>query len=459
MKDDKIQKPFVQKPIRTYESDMAEALGKGASVASIVIAENKRKDEKMMSEEEKKKKEMEDMERIGNEAKDNLQKEIENISTGDVKPIPPPPIEKPVLPITPVPDMVRSSPIVDVAPNVERSEMTGEPITIPTPPTPVLPPKPDEPPRPPQPAPPPKPPEPQPIPKPAPPPPPPKPMPPSPRPIPPPVQPPPPILEPKFKIEKELEPEPEEETEPRVKRNIIKPLITITLIIVFLGGGIYGIYYLYKNSPISQSRPIIEQQITLPSIIGQDKQIILNIDSINKNKLIQEIYSVFNKNILISGKILEIIIKQNVDNDGMVEESLVSGSIFLNKLDIGIPDVLIRSLTDRYMLGTYTEENGQNTPFIILTTDFFQSTFASMLYWEKNMPNDLSDLLDYGERGVGGEFTDRQILNRDVREFRLPNGELLFLYSFINKNSLIITRTESMLIESIKRIEKQIYIR
>ena len=55
MKDDKIQKPFVQKPIRTYESDMAEALGKGASVASIVIAENKRKDEKMMSGNKRKK--------------------------------------------------------------------------------------------------------------------------------------------------------------------------------------------------------------------------------------------------------------------------------------------------------------------------------------------------------------------------------------------------------------------
>ncbi len=427
MEEEKKQKAFVQKPIRTYESDIAEALGKGASVASVVIAENKRKNEERKSKEEE---ELDKADKLAEKATDSLQKEIEGISKPDVTaPPPPPPRSKPVLPINPAPDIVKSSPIIDAVPNIERSEFHGFPNPVPIP-----------------------------------------------KPIP---------------IQKPIEIEKAkvvqiDDNEPEVKRNIIKPLFIIILIIIFFGGGVLGIYYTYERSQSSGNSTVIENKIIVPSIINPDKQMNWNTDQINKNKFVSELYLQFNKNKQKEKKILEIIPKNNssIVNNNNIENSgienintigeTLSISFFLEKSNVSMPDNILRSILDKYMLGLYTEETGEVTPFIILTTDFFQNTFAGMLSWEKTMPDSLASLLNYKDRArnddtastsissyftIKGNFIDKQIMNRDIREFRNPEGELLFLYSFINKNALIITTTESTFIEIIKRIEKQTYIR
>ncbi len=511
MREDNIQKDFVQKPIRTFESDIAEALGKGASLATIAIAEQKRRDEERnknqniikeeinkeikenKNEEEKEKtpeEKLEETEELAEKAKDNLQAEIENI-TGEkrqkpvdqtqstqraqnLRPDNSTVYKKPQLPINPAPDMVRSSPIVDIAPDIEREKgvFMENNIPIPIPPKPEIKKEPIIP----------KPVEipvkiqeqipvaiPVMIPKPAPkiee------------RPV---VKPLPkiePLPKPEVKIVKATISnidEDEEENTNKEKRNILKPLITIVLIMLFIGGGIYGAYYVYENNLLSTTTPI-EQKIIIPSIISPDKQMAWNIDSINKTQLIPQIYSQFKKNTQEKGKVLELILTQKVIDSEKQTDKAISGSTFIEKSGISMPDVLKRSLTDRWMLGSYSEEDGRITPFIILTTDFFQNTFAGMLSWEKSMPEDLSLILNYREKAkeidlfasstissyfnIRGSFVDKQIMNRDLREFRASNGELLFLYSFINKNSLIITTTESSLIDIIKRVEKQTYIR
>ena len=497
MKEDKIQKEFVQKPIRTFENDIAEALGKGASMATIAIAEQKRKDEerkKKQLEEEREKtpeEKLDEAEKLAEKATDNLQAEIENISgTNKQSPIPQTIQEtqnkqsqnqtstnnykKPPLPINPAPDMVRSSPIVDIAPNVERDNIAiaNANIPVPIPPAPqkekpvitekpktfitpniiVNPPPKSEP-----------------------------------VPVQMPVIPPKPIA----KIENKPIIKPIPRTEPKIvnnikeniieedineseKRNIIKPLLKVLLIMLFIGGGIYGAYYVYENNLLSKTVPV-EQKIIVPSIVSPNKQMTWNIDNINKTQLISQIYSQLKKNSQTSGKVLELILTEKVGEPDKQKDIAISGSTFIEKSGVSMPDVLKRSLTDKWMLGSYTEENDQITPFIILTTDFFQNTFAGMLSWDDNMPEDLSTLLNYREKAINidniassstlsyfnirGNFIDKQIMNRDLREFRASNGELLFLYSFISKNSLIITTTESAFIDIIKRIEKQTYIR
>jgi hypothetical protein len=58
-----------------------------------------------------------------------------------------------------------------------------------------------------------------------------------------------------------------------------------------------------------------------------------------------------------------------------------------------------------------------------------------------------------------GQFKDRLIKNRDVREFITDNGRMLFLYSFIDNSKLVITGSESALIEILTRLEKQSFMR
>jgi hypothetical protein len=60
---------------------------------------------------------------------------------------------------------------------------------------------------------------------------------------------------------------------------------------------------------------------------------------------------------------------------------------------------------------------------------------------------------------IKGTFSDKVIKNRDVREFKNTKGELLFLYSFINKETLLLTTSESSFIALVDRIEKDAYVR
>ncbi len=58
-----------------------------------------------------------------------------------------------------------------------------------------------------------------------------------------------------------------------------------------------------------------------------------------------------------------------------------------------------------------------------------------------------------------GKFEDKIVKNKDVREFRTDDGKILFLYSFIDSNHLVITTSEATLAEIITRLEKQSFIR
>jgi hypothetical protein len=142
---------------------------------------------------------------------------------------------------------------------------------------------------------------------------------------------------------------------------------------------------------------------------------------------------------------------------------IVSASDFMRKINSKIPDILSRTLTNQWMIGTYGDETG-NFPFIILKTDFFQNAFAGMLNWESAMPDDFAILFNYNDKinelfTIHGKFQDRTILNRDIREFINNFGELILLYSFIDKDTLVITTSETTLKGIIEKVEKQALIR
>jgi hypothetical protein len=133
-----------------------------------------------------------------------------------------------------------------------------------------------------------------------------------------------------------------------------------------------------------------------------------------------------------------------------------------------------RSLVETWMLGVYGEENTE-TRFIILKTNFFQNAFAGILRWEAAMPEELATILNYRGKikeqnamssstaasyfSVKGRFEDRIILNRDVREFITDNKTTLLLYSFVDKDTIVITTSERALRGLIERLEKQTYVR
>ena len=76
------------------------------------------------------------------------------------------------------------------------------------------------------------------------------------------------------------------------------------------------------------------------------------------------------------------------------------------------------------------------------------------------MPSDFSAIFGLQPaQWSGGSFKDKIIKNKDVREFSDISGNTLFLYSFINNNTIVIARDEGALGEIINRFENNAYVR
>ena len=168
------------------------------------------------------------------------------------------------------------------------------------------------------------------------------------------------------------------------------------------------------------------------------------------------------------------------------------------------------------MLGVYADTTGTKSLFVVVTTNFFQDTFSGMLQWESRMPDDIKQyLFSNGQApapssianvpstatntiksisviagtkasastssavatssaasstsnlagvllpntSIKGEFKDRIVMNKDVREFVTDSWQPLFLYSFVDNSRLVVTDKESTLAKVITRLENQALVR
>ena len=215
----------------------------------------------------------------------------------------------------------------------------------------------------------------------------------------------------------------------------------------------------------------------MPSVINPDIQTIIATNSLQKNQLTQILSNEFDKyeagDQIGDNKILELVLMQSVNG---TTSNRVSATQLINSLGWGMDDTLKRSVTSNWMLGIYSSpETNEDFPFIVLKNDFFQNAFAGMFKWESSMPDDLVDLLGYKNKALGeeamsttsvatyfnirGTFEDRIIRNRDIREFISERGELLFLYTFLSKDLILITTSEAVIPALLDRIDKQTYVR
>ncbi len=265
--------------------------------------------------------------------------------------------------------------------------------------------------------------------------------------------------------------------------NVGRKILLAIISLIFIASGVIGGYYLYLKSPLSKPQ-VVATVKNVPSIIPPDTQKIIKIGSAKKDQIFNGLTNQFKTLPINEGKVSEFILAYNVGSS----TSRVTGSNFINEMGFSMSDMLKRAITDSWMTGVYSS-NGENFPFIILTTDFFQNSYSGMLRWEPNMAEELADIFDIRNKAIPqqtieaevssttastteviktpsytlfnlrGSFEDKVISNRDVREFTATNGNMLFLYTFIDKERILITTSESVIPAILERIEKQAYVR
>ncbi len=225
--------------------------------------------------------------------------------------------------------------------------------------------------------------------------------------------------------------------------------------LLILTGAVF--YFLTTEDGVDK-----KQQINLSTIIFTEEIREIDITDTSKKSLTKKISDEI-KNIDITLDFIEnIYFTKQIPLtaiDSLEEQqyikTLVSAEQFLRKIEAGASDTLLRSLSDEFVFGVHVF-NG-NQPFMILKTDFFENSFTGLLKWEKSMAKDLLPLFavaEYKDDIVNKKFKDIIIKNRDIRALIDENNEIALLYSFFDKNTIIISTAEETLDEVISRLNR-----
>lgn len=224
--------------------------------------------------------------------------------------------------------------------------------------------------------------------------------------------------------------------------------------IILIAVAIIGSYFLIQK----------KKEIEIPKITTNDIETFILYNS----KLYIDIINITNVSDLSgiirqeqqndSGLIKALFLTKKINN---VSEILTSKD-FLSLIKTTAPGALTRSLSDKYLLGKYSNQNAVNEQdksamFLVLETTDYNRAYASMLDWEKTMLKDLFILFDISIPESSNELFEKSwkdiiINNKDARVLYKENGEGILYYVFVNKNNFVITNSVEALKEIISRL-------
>ena len=221
------------------------------------------------------------------------------------------------------------------------------------------------------------------------------------------------------------------------------------LLLAIAGATIYFLFF-RKTEEV-----VVPVESTIESFLSYDSNQIIETSSIEN--FIQLITTIKEKEGNLSGIIKTFFFVKEVGE----QKEFLSPAELLSLANVKVPDSLLRALSSNYLFGKYeiNQTIKETAPFLILeaNTNNYNQAYASMLNWEDTM---LSDLLFFfeiklpeGKLAISyGSWGDLIIKNKDVRVLRDPYGKGLIYYSFVNKNSFVITTRAEALAEIIDRI-------
>lgn len=251
------------------------------------------------------------------------------------------------------------------------------------------------------------------------------------------------------------------ETPPAEKREIKKNVLlaTTSLVLIIIGiGSIYFFYTLQKNEVVP-----IQQTNSDDSILPfADKQT-YSISELSRQRIIEIFDSQTNS---WNGARNDILYLELISP---ASGNKISSDSFFSSLNTRAPDSLIRSFGEKMMVGLIQQENGVS-PFLLVELSSFENAFDGMLRWEKEMYADIGKILSDKkipiistpitdgnemeqeqnisiatfEAKVNQNFEDLTVRNRDSRVLKNEYGEVVLLYSFLNRKTLLITSREAV---------------
>lgn len=159
------------------------------------------------------------------------------------------------------------------------------------------------------------------------------------------------------------------------------------------------------------------------------------------------------------------------------EQVAYAADDFLSLIAPNVPAELLRTLEPGYLLGVHSFD--ENQALLIVQVDSFEVAYRAMLEWEVSMYAELSPLFvrvpptritqtpaPTPEAGtttasttpaapvvsiINTDFVDKIVENRDARVLQSTAGDILLLWTFLDRNTIVITTNEATLREVLSR--------
>jgi hypothetical protein len=234
-----------------------------------------------------------------------------------------------------------------------------------------------------------------------------------------------------------------------------KIIIFISLLLIIGGVGAMGTIY-FINRPSSGP---VAQFLNIPSLITTEGKTEFDISSVSKSNIVSLLANKLSNSQLKTGNFNNAYLTTNLSTG----KKLVNSTEFVSLMNFSMPEMIKRTLLPEFMVGTYY--SGKNLPFVIFKTSYFENTYAGMLEWEKDMELDFRNLFKLSgydsAEGIlerltsSAKFEDASISNKDVRVLRDDSGKIMFLYGIINRDTIIITVSDTAFSEIIDRLNNE----
>jgi len=226
----------------------------------------------------------------------------------------------------------------------------------------------------------------------------------------------------------------EENSEFGPKKRVNPAIIILVLLAVGIAGYL-GYLLLGLSKPGSTTK--LSARIPEPLIFSEKQENIILKDA-TKNELEGEIRRALQKPFPRDNIIYSPIIKSEE-----TKETYVDLKTFIEISRFGMPVDLAQSIENTYMAGIYSKN--ERYPLLIIKIKLYENAFAGMIAWENSIASDLGNIWPVKKTTSSDIFKDKTISNHDIRELDDSEGNLVLVYSFLDRSTLAISTNEEAL--------------
>jgi len=216
--------------------------------------------------------------------------------------------------------------------------------------------------------------------------------------------------------------------------------IIIGIVVLLLSAGTFIILNLNTTQEIIDTTQVSSKPAAIISV-DSEKEITLPI--VKRSSIVDAIQKEAVAPLPIS-TVQAIYLK-----DGLV---YIGAKKFLRSLEVDQPPKLSQAIQNELAIGIHTFDG--NHPYVVLKTNSYENAFTGMLAWEDDLAMKFSPLIS-GRTLLATDpktFEDGLVRNKDVRVLKSEDGKLLMLYTFLDRDTILITDSEYTVEEIGKRL-------